>query len=138
MVPWGPAGLADSGRPLPHRILPVIGSAAWDAQCLVRVSRRVKPRALGRLRGGARIFAARLRRGKIASGHERGPRHPGLRCKLDRVARNRRNANQDFAARALNLASGELFPTLQMLLAVRTSKLKFAHKQLDVFGQNMH
>ena len=54
------------------------------------------------------------------------------------MAGNRRDPNQDFAAGTLDLATGELLPTLQMLLTVRTSKLKLGHKLLDVFGQNMH
>jgi hypothetical protein len=38
----------------------------------------------------------------------------------------------------LELPSGELFATLQVLLAVRTGKFKLGHMRCAVFGQNMH
>jgi hypothetical protein len=42
-------------------------------------------------------------------------------------AGNGRNANQVMATRALNLASGELLVTLQVLLALRAGEFKVVH-----------
>jgi hypothetical protein len=71
-------------------------------------------------------------------GHEGGPSHPRFRIKLSCLARHSRNPDQHMAGGTLNLPAGKLFATLQMLLAVRTRELEFAHTFLSGFGPNMH
>src|SRR6185312_6992154 len=62
---------------------------------------------------------------RISSGNESRPGFPGLGRVLRRFAGNRWDANEVVATGALNFASGKLFVTLQVLLALRAGEFEF-------------
>src|ERR1035437_5049717 len=71
-------------------------------------------------------------RGKDLPWHVSGPGFARFRLILSSLARDRRDADEHIAARALNLAAGELFITLQVPLTVGTRKLEFAHNRYSL------
>ena len=72
------------------------------------------PHSRGRRRGTSR--------------HKGGPSHARLRRELSRLTGNSRDADENLAGGALNLAARELFATLEVLLAMRAGKLEIGHK----------
>ena len=56
------------------------------------------------------------------------PCHAGLGLIVSGLAWNRWNSNEMIAGRTLNLASRECLIALQVLTAMGTGKLKFAHE----------
>jgi hypothetical protein len=92
----------------------------------------------GRLRRGFGFWVKRNFFGGCGLAADKSiPGFSRLRSVLRRLAGHMRDADERVAMRALDLATGQAFITLQMLVAVGTRKLKVRHNPNLIQGTNL-